>query len=76
MGILSGYRVVDLSIAMAGPPAAMRLGRFEGYLKFQARASAVLRDGLISGEDHEVLLSQVNALFTRSSTGIFPRNGA
>ncbi len=54
----------------------MRLGRFEGYLKFQARASAVLRDGLISGEDHEVLLSQVNALFTRSSTGIFPRNGA
>lgn len=26
MGILSGYRVVDLSIAMAGPFAAMRLG--------------------------------------------------
>ncbi len=26
MGILSGYRVVDLSIAMAGPLAAMRLG--------------------------------------------------
>lgn len=26
MGILTGYRVVDLSIAMAGPLAAMRLG--------------------------------------------------
>src|ERR1700734_2216697 len=26
MGILSGYRVVDLTIAMAGPLAAMRLG--------------------------------------------------
>jgi hypothetical protein len=26
MGILTGYRVVDLSIAMAGPFAAMRLG--------------------------------------------------
>jgi crotonobetainyl-CoA:carnitine CoA-transferase CaiB-like acyl-CoA transferase len=26
MGILSGYRVIDLSIAMAGPFAAMRLG--------------------------------------------------
>src|SRR5258708_19791332 len=26
MGILSGYRVIDLTIAMAGPLAAMRLG--------------------------------------------------
>ena len=30
--------------------------RFAGNLEFQARASAVLRDGLISGEAHEVLL--------------------
>jgi Bacterial regulatory proteins, gntR family len=27
----------------------------------------------VSGEDHEVLLGQVNDLFTRSRTGIFPR---
>jgi crotonobetainyl-CoA:carnitine CoA-transferase CaiB-like acyl-CoA transferase len=26
MGVLSGYRVLDLSIAMAGPLATMRLG--------------------------------------------------
>jgi crotonobetainyl-CoA:carnitine CoA-transferase CaiB-like acyl-CoA transferase len=50
--------------------------RFAGYLEFQARASAVLRDGLISGEDHEVLLGQVNDLFTRASTGIPARYGA
>jgi multiple sugar transport system substrate-binding protein len=50
--------------------------RFAGYLEFQARASAVLRDGLISGEDHEVLLGQVNDLFTRASTGITARYGA
>jgi hypothetical protein len=34
--------------------------RFARYLEFQARASAMLRDRLISGEDHEVLLGQVN----------------
>jgi len=50
--------------------------RFAGYLEFQACASAVLRDGLISGEDHEALLGQVNDLFTRASTGIPARYGA
>jgi hypothetical protein len=34
------------------------------------------RDGLINGEDHEVLLGQLNDLFTRSSTGKSTRYGS
>ena len=34
--------------------------RFAGYPAFQAAASAVLRDGLLGGEDHNVMLRQVN----------------
>lgn len=37
--------------------------RFAGYPAFQDAASAVLRDGLLGGEDHNVLLRQVNDLF-------------
>jgi multiple sugar transport system substrate-binding protein len=47
--------------------------RFAGYLEFQARASAVLRDGLISGANHNLLLNRVNELFAGSTRGIYIR---
>jgi multiple sugar transport system substrate-binding protein len=40
--------------------------RFAGYPAFQAAASAVLRDGLLAGEDHASMLGRVNELFARS----------
>jgi multiple sugar transport system substrate-binding protein len=40
--------------------------RFAGYPAFQAAASAVLRDGLLAGEDHVSMLGRVNELFARS----------
>jgi multiple sugar transport system substrate-binding protein len=49
--------------------------RFPGYVEFQAAASAMLRDGLLRGERHRVLVDGVNQLFAmdrrllRQSTG-------
>ncbi len=40
--------------------------RFAGYLGFQAAASAVLREGLMHGERHRVLVARVNELFGRT----------
>ena len=40
--------------------------RFAGYPAFQAAASAVLRDGLLAGGDHAVLLGRVSELFARA----------
>jgi multiple sugar transport system substrate-binding protein len=40
--------------------------RFAGYPAFQAAASAVLRDGLLGGEDHGVMLRKVNDMYTRA----------
>jgi multiple sugar transport system substrate-binding protein len=39
--------------------------RFAGYPAFQTAASAVLRDGLLGGEDHGVMVRKVNEMFTR-----------
>ncbi len=46
--------------------------RFAGYLEFQTEAYAVLRDGLIGGENHSLLIDRVNELFARSSECIYP----
>ena len=46
--------------------------RFAGYLEFQTGASAILRDGLINGENHDRPLDRVNELFTRSKQSIAP----
>ncbi len=40
MGVLTGYRVVDLSIAMAGPLAAMRLGDLGADVSRSSRSAA------------------------------------
>jgi multiple sugar transport system substrate-binding protein len=40
--------------------------RFAGYPAFQAAASAVLREGLLGGEDHGSLLRRVSELFARA----------
>jgi multiple sugar transport system substrate-binding protein len=40
--------------------------RFAGYPAFQAAASAVLRDGLLGGDDHGVILRKVNEMYTRA----------
>jgi multiple sugar transport system substrate-binding protein len=37
--------------------------RSAGYPAFQAAASAVLRDGLLGGEDHDVMLRKVNHMY-------------
>jgi multiple sugar transport system substrate-binding protein len=51
--------------------------RFAGYLDFQSEASAVLRDGLIDGQNHDRLLDRVDELFARSAQSIAPaQNGA
>jgi multiple sugar transport system substrate-binding protein len=41
--------------------------RSAGYPAFQAAASAVLRDGLLGGVDHGVMLRKVNDMFARAS---------
>jgi len=46
--------------------------RFAGYLEFQARASAVLRDGLVDGQNHDRLVDRVNDLFACSKQSISP----
>ncbi len=45
--------------------------RFPGYLGFQAAASAMLRDGLIEGERHDLLLRRINDLYAaaRAASG-------
>ena len=50
--------------------------RFAGYPAFQAAASAVLREGLLGGEDHGVLLRQVSDLFARSHEAADQQSGA
>jgi len=49
--------------------------RFAGYPAFQTAASAVLRDGLLAGANHGVLLRQVSDLFARAHEPDSPRSG-
>ncbi len=65
------------------PPTCRTVGaawvrpRFAGYPEFQTEASVVLRDGLIGGENHGLLIDRVNELFALSSECIYPsRTGA
>jgi multiple sugar transport system substrate-binding protein len=39
--------------------------RFAGYVEFQSAASAVLREGLLDGTRHRLLVREVNKLFVR-----------
>ncbi len=43
--------------------------RFAGYPEFQTAASAVLRQGLLSGEPHAGLVRQVNELYAAARAG-------
>lgn len=50
--------------------------RFAGYPAFQAVASAVLREGLLGGKQHGVLLRRVSDLFARARESGGPESGA
>jgi multiple sugar transport system substrate-binding protein len=50
--------------------------RFAGYPAFQAAASAMLREGLLGGENHGVLLRRVSDLFARARERGGPEGGA
>ena len=55
--------------------------RFAGYPAFQAAASAVLREGLLGGENHGAILRRVSDLFARADEPVgqesgVPRSGA
>jgi multiple sugar transport system substrate-binding protein len=47
--------------------------RFAGYVEFQSAASGMLRDGLIHGERHQVLVDRVNQLFVRNAKTVMTR---
>ena len=49
--------------------------RFPGYPAFQTAASAVLRDGLLGGENHGALLRRVGDLFARAQQPGGPEGG-
>jgi len=50
--------------------------RFPGYLGFQAAASAVLRDGLIEAERHDVLLRRIEDLYVAARLAAGQRSPA